>query len=197
MKATIRAGASPVTLNELKKKEELAALYQTELERVSKSAESWRTGLAGLLALIATVSVVSGRTSIEDLAPRVAWGVGVLIAAALFAAALGALLAMLAAYGLPQMKEAVDLLDWRRRAAKKAALNLQIAIFLSFATLVLLSFAVGLTWYGPEKEGKTAYVTPAACQEFTSAANLLTLGDDPHRAKLVLETRELACVRKP
>jgi hypothetical protein len=128
----------------------LQELSSTELERVRKAAENWRTGLAAIIALITTVSVVKGNDVITDLPSHWQWTVAGLLVGALVTAGLGAYLAMRAAYGLPKPGPASEVRRWRREQAKGAVSDLQGAIILSFVTLVLLALAVGFTWFGKE-----------------------------------------------
>src|SRR4051812_24574758 len=87
---------------------------RTGLDSARRWAGAWRTGLAGLLALITTVSVVKGRDTITDLDRPYRYIVGMLLLSALVAAVAGALWAMRAAYGdaelVPHDK---DLSVWR------------------------------------------------------------------------------------
>ncbi len=47
----------------------MARAAERQLDDVRKAAESWRNGLAGLLALITTVSVVKGRSTLAEIRP--------------------------------------------------------------------------------------------------------------------------------
>ncbi len=126
----------------------LQELAATQLDRVRKAAEGWRTGLAALIALITTVSVVKGENVITDLPSRYQWTVGGLVFAALITAAIGAYLSMRAAYGLPRLNPTFDLRALRKDLTRQAIGDLTGAIILAFVTLGLLAAAVGFTWYG-------------------------------------------------
>jgi hypothetical protein len=129
--------------------EETQELKDTELERVRKTAENWRTGLAGILALITTVSVVKGRDTIIDLA--FPWNVlvGALVLFALISAAVGAYYALRSAYGWPERVPAGQLRKWKYQRSEEAVADLGNARNLTFATLLFLALAIGITWYGP------------------------------------------------
>src|SRR5215203_3287062 len=134
---------------DIKFAEQAEELRNTELERVRQTAENWRTGLAGLLALIATVSVVKGRDTITDLALLWKVLVGVFLLAALICAAVGAYYALRAAYGWPEHVPTDQLRKWRYQRSEDAVDDLGRARTLTFITLGLLVVAIGLTWYGP------------------------------------------------
>lgn len=132
--------------------EEVQALLRSEVTRVRHQAEQWRNGLAALLTLITTVSVVKGRDSIAGLTGPFQVAVGAALLAGLVLAACGTYVGMRAAYGLPirqALGSAKDLRDYQRRSATHSARDLRWAISLLFATLVAVVAAVGLTWYGP------------------------------------------------
>src|SRR5690348_16752296 len=76
-----------------------AVLVDSQLETVRKSAESWRTGLAALLALITGILAIREPGGMGGLAPWAAEAVGGLLLAGLALAAAGAWLALSAAYG--------------------------------------------------------------------------------------------------
>src|ERR1700752_34869 len=78
--------------------EEIQELLRTELDRVRKSSESWRTGLAALLTLITTVSIVKGRDTIVKLSSGSQKAIGILLLPALIAGSWGAFRAMRAAF---------------------------------------------------------------------------------------------------
>jgi hypothetical protein len=138
-----RRPADPVMAREARR------LDQTELERVRKTAENWRTGLAGLLGLIATVSVVKGRDTITDLERWAQVLVGISLLIALVCAALGGYLALRAAYGWPKKIEFNQLRIWRAKRSEQTVSDLSWARNLTIATLVFLVAAIGLTWYAP------------------------------------------------
>ena len=130
---------------------ELESLSQNELENIRKAAASWRTGLAGLFTLIATIMVVKGRESIVELPEWAQIAVGICLIAALVTAAAGSILAMRSAFGLPKEIKlpsgSVSLRAWKYDESRKAIRFLKWAIGLTVATLVILPIAIALTWY--------------------------------------------------
>lgn len=148
--------------------EKLQELRETELERVRKTAENWRTGLAGLLALITTVSVVKGRDTIAELALLWKILVGVFLLLALISAAAGAYYALRGAYGWPERAPAAELREWTYQRSEDAVADLKSARNLTFATLALLVPAIAITWYGPTDPPafvKAAWADQTVCGE--------------------------------
>ncbi len=151
---TVRIRPGPAsTASSRDRTRQLQELRRTELTRVRTAAENWRNGLAALLALITTVSVVKGRAAIDQLPFRAQVAVGVALLAAVICAAAGAYLAMRAAYGMPTIQQlsgsTEELVDFERASAVKAMGELRWAVRLTFATLALLVTAIGVTWYVP------------------------------------------------
>jgi hypothetical protein len=150
----------PSTAASRARAEELQRLRAQELDLVRAQAEKWRNGLAALLLLIATVSVVKGRDSITELLVPVQVLVGVLLLAALVLAGVGTFLGMRAAYGLPRatVVDATleELLEQAHARAARSVQDMRRALWLTFATLALLVAAIGVTWYGPTAPAATA-----------------------------------------
>jgi hypothetical protein len=164
---TVRVQAGPVgTALTRRRAEELQELRRTELDRIRTAAEKWRNGLAALLALITTIGVVKGQDTIADLPRSAQVTVGALLAAALIAASTGAFLAMRAAYGLPRAEHLLgdpsDFDRYRWQETRRAVADVRIAIALTFLTLGLLTFAIGMTWYTPRIEAGMVRVVSAA-----------------------------------
>jgi hypothetical protein len=125
-------------------------LLKTGLQNVRKAAESWRTGLVALLALIGTVSVVKGRESFTDLASPGPLLVGACLALALTAAAIGSYRTMRAAFGEPRQRETAGILYWDQQDATDAVSQLNAGKWDFFLALPALALAMALTWYAPE-----------------------------------------------
>jgi hypothetical protein len=180
----------------------LQELSSTELERVRKAAENWQKGLAAIVALITTVSIVKGNDVITDLPSRWQWTVAGLLVAALVTAALGAYLAMRAAYGLPKPGPASEVRRWRREQAKEAISDLQGAIILTFTTLVFLALAVGFTWFGKEESSagflKVSTDSTDVCGSLKKAdgSTLLITSGDSERDISVSAVRAMTVVSK-
>jgi hypothetical protein len=93
------AAGCPATGADLQELHDLETLDESELARVRAAADKWKTGLAALLGLVATVSVVKGRDSFKTLDVVTQHRIIILVGVALLFAASAALLAMRAANG--------------------------------------------------------------------------------------------------
>ena len=136
-------------------------LLPDEVTRVRAAALAWRNGLGVLLAGLIGFGLLKGRSDVTQLSPGYATVVGVLLLGALLAGAAGALALMRAAYGLPWsvgLRRVVDRaapdpgLKGRRTEAHASALALTWGVVFTLGCTLLLGAAVGLTWYGPEKD---------------------------------------------
>lgn len=136
----------------------VAALAKSELERVRKAGDSWRTALAGLITLIAAFSVLEGTKAVPKLSSF--WPIVAAVAAGvgLAAAVIGALLAARAAYGSPgeeiqvgQPGAAEAVANWHATEARRAAGAIWWARIATVTSLGLLVFAVGITWFAPKE----------------------------------------------
>lgn len=156
------AAGRPATGDDLREMAELDTLDESELARVRAAADKWKTGLAALLGLIATVSVVKGRDSFKTLDIGTQHGIIILLGVALVAAAIAALSAMRAAYG-PLVRKTLganeQLRNLRLTAAEDARRDLRHARRLSVLVLLLLAAAVGITWWGEEPTPAMVKVT--------------------------------------
>lgn len=152
MPVTVKPGPASTPASR-RRAEELRALDRGQLDRVRATAEKWRDGLAVLLGLVAAVSVVKGRESIQDIAEPARTAVGLLMLLALVCAAAGTVLAARAAFGLPRRRwltgEPGELDAMRDDQAFNAARDLRLAIALTLATLAFLAAAVGTVLYAP------------------------------------------------
>jgi ribosomal protein S27AE len=147
---------------------DLQELQRTELERVRKAAENWRTGLAGILALVTTVSIVKGKDTITGLASPHRIVLGIVLVITLGLAAIAALLALRAAYGsLEQTKLDRSLVALRAAEVRTALTYLKWTRGLTVAALVLLASSVGLLWYGKSAPKKP----PALVQVVTTVTS--------------------------
>ena len=126
-------------------------LRSTELDRVREAAKNWRTGLAGLLALITTVTVVKGKATLGDLDSN--WQIieAGLMLAALVAAGYGAYRSLRASFGMPRLVSTRNANQDRFefQGTKRAISDLRWAIGLTYATLGFLAIAVGVSWFAP------------------------------------------------
>jgi hypothetical protein len=123
-----------------------------QLEVARRQAESWRTGLAGLTALLGTVLVIKGRDNVSDLALPYRWAVVALLGAALAGLVGATLLALRAAYGSPSEKVLLtgeDLQEWTRQEVARVQVAVRRAGRLTLAGVSMVAVALGLSWLSP------------------------------------------------
>jgi hypothetical protein len=156
------------------------ALVQTQLADVRKSAENWRTGLAGILALVTGFTLIKGPTDVSSLESWASYVVGVLLLLALACAAFGAWQSLGAAYGSPgtltrqDYRAAGGATGFDLKRATDAARKLRDAKLATIGALFLLCGAIGLTWYGPRPASVTVRVdrssAPSICGKMGDSA---------------------------
>lgn len=134
----------------------MRALLVDELTQLRTRALAWRNGLGALLAGLIGFGLIKGRTDVSQLAPPYAALVGALLLAALMVGGAGAALVMRAAHGRPGPTSlppsGADPLTVARDAEVAASMQaLRHGVVAAFACAALLTAAVGVTWYGPEK----------------------------------------------
>jgi hypothetical protein len=140
-------------------------MLETQADDARKTAESWRTGLAGLFGLIAVVSVVEGPSEIEGLAVWAAVAAGLLVLLALAAAVAGAWWALEAAYGSPRLvthgefRGVGGIVGFRLLQASQSAARLGRAKGATLLSLALGVMAMALVWYGPREVDASVEVT--------------------------------------
>lgn len=143
------------TRRDLLRERERRSLLADELVRVRESATAWRNGLAGLITALVGFSLIRGRSDIGQLTPAWARAVGVLLLLALAVGTAAAFAVLRAAHGRPNivvMRAAEPAAVAAHGEALRSAHSLRAGIALSLVCLVLLTGAVGVTWYGPEKD---------------------------------------------
>jgi hypothetical protein len=143
---------SPVDWEDRRHAEAQRDLAKSELVRVREAGDKWKTGLSLLLGLIATVSVVKGRDSIEALSIGTQHAIIVLLGGALAFATAGALLAMRAANGpLAQQTLTNKSLDELRSEEIRGSLQkLRLARVVTVVALAVAALAVGIAWWSEE-----------------------------------------------
>ncbi|MDK0520683.1 hypothetical protein [Streptomyces sp. ML-6] len=166
------------------------ALLRRELSRVRESALAWRNGLAALLAGLVGFGLLRGRSDIGSLAAPYAAAVGAVLLLALLCGAAGGLSLLRAAHGRPAAPGGTDALRLDHVAADhtealRAARALARGVPLTLCCAALLTAAVGITWYGPPKEGPRVSVTTpdgTVCGEpLRTAGGRMTLRTDAGR----------------
>lgn len=143
------------------------ALLRRELPRVRESALAWRNGLAALLAGLVGFGLLRGRSDIGSLAAPYAVAVGLVLLLALLCGAAGSLSLLRAAHGRPAAAGdtgafRVDHVAEDHTEALRAAQALARGVPFTLCCAALLIAAVGITWYGPSKEGPRVSVTTPA-----------------------------------
>jgi hypothetical protein len=167
---SLKPAAQPSPLD-LEEERELGAATVTQLADVRKAAESWRTGLAGFLAILVAVFFIKGKDSFDDISGtgwRTALAVLLLVSAAF--ALYGAYRALRAAYGTPRDEHLgeIPLLfrhlhpttaryiydygtvsAWHYAAARVAVNDLRQAKVATIGSLLAFTAAASITWFAP------------------------------------------------
>jgi hypothetical protein len=157
-----------------------SSLVTNQLSDARKTAENWRNGLATLIGLIATISVVKGPSDLGGLEPWAAYAVGVLLGLGLACAVFGGWKALVAAYGEPSV---MTLNQYRAlggiggvnlKRGEATISNLRWAQRATIASVIFVASAVGLTWYGPRPASSATlsidrWSLPAVCGKLASA----------------------------
>ena len=160
--------AQPFALEE---ERQLRAAAATQLADVRKAAESWRTGLAGFLAILAAVFFIKGKGSFDDVSGtgwRVALATLLLASGAL--ALYGAYRALRAAYGTPRDEYLGEISPlfrrlhpttprdiykygtvsaWHHASARTAVGDLRQAKIATVGSLMAFAAAAAITWFAP------------------------------------------------
>ncbi|MGH3900927.1 MAG: hypothetical protein ACRDTA_22320 [Pseudonocardiaceae bacterium] len=163
MTVTLGAGP-PATPADRRAAAHVQEAVYNELPRVRAAALAWRNGVAGLLAGLIGFSLVKGRSDIGELAEPFDVIVGVLLLAALLTGTIAALLLLRAAHGRPAATSLGDAqhaapLGMDHAETLAAARSLTAGLILGLLCTVLLTTAVGTTWYGPAKDEPRITVT--------------------------------------
>jgi hypothetical protein len=142
---------------EVRERQRLAEEATTALKRVRATAENWRTGMTGLIALVTGTLLFKGRDNIAAYDTWVRIVLGVLTGLSLLLGVLALLRFLTAAHGKPEAVSAQSVIDEGGvdvrdvRLATRAVRDLAIARPLALASAALLALALGLSWYGPAK----------------------------------------------
>jgi hypothetical protein len=148
------------SVREIGDRAQMAEEVKGSLERVRKTAENWRTGVAGLFTLVTASLLFKGQSTITAYEPWVQYALGVLALVALALAIVSLWLFLLAAYGRIRQVSAQSILneggvDIRNiHLATTALTDIWWAQRLALASAVLLAAAIALSWYGPTAASK-------------------------------------------
>ncbi|MFJ6674725.1 hypothetical protein ACIQMJ_26810 [Actinosynnema sp. NPDC091369] len=138
-------------------RERLAEEVTDSLTRIRTTAENWRNGMAGLVALVTTTLVFKGRDSITAYGTPIRIALGLLTGLALVAGVTALLRFLRAAYGVPEVVSTASVIDEggvdvrNVRLAHVALDDLNAARRLALGSAVLLAAALLLSWYGPTR----------------------------------------------
>jgi hypothetical protein len=160
--------AEPLALEE---ERQLHLAASTQLADVRKAAESWRTGLAGFLAILVSVFFVKGKDSFDDISGT-GWknALATLLLVSATLALYGAYRALRAAYGTPrdeylgEISPLFRLLHpttprdiykygtvsaWHHASARTAVGDLRQAKVATIGSLISFGAAAAITWFAP------------------------------------------------
>jgi hypothetical protein len=156
-------------------------LIATQLSEVRKTAENWRNGLVAIVGLITAFSIIKGPDNISSLTNWAGITVGMLLLIALFCAIFGIWSSLIAAYGEPtvitrqEFQELGGSNGFRLKLAREAISKLRYAQIATISTLILLTGAIGITWYGPRTETIILAIEwksqPNVCGKILSSGN--------------------------
>jgi hypothetical protein len=136
-------------------------LKLSQLDTARKQAEAWRTGLAGVTALLGAVLVVKGRDDFTALAAPYPIVVLTLFGLALAALVLATLAALRAASGAPGDEILVngeELRAWTEAEVVDAYRAIRAARLLTVAGVCLVAAAATTTWLAPTGRPETPLV---------------------------------------
>lgn len=134
---------------------QLAATSAQQLDSVRGTAENWKTGLAGLLALVTTLLFLKGRDAVGDIDRSSAVVIAIILVVALFVAVAATWCALRAAYGVPQTVTLTSLRShggiegYRAGRAEQSLRDLNWARCLSLGATFLFAGAIVAYWFAP------------------------------------------------
>lgn len=168
------AAPRPLDVEEERALQDAAA---TQLEDTRKAAESWRTGLAGFLAILIAIFFVKGKSSFDDISGSGwKWALGVLLVVSAALALFGAYRAIRAAYGVPRDEYVGEVpwlfrhlpptsprhiydygtvSAWRHAIARTSVNDLRWAKLATLGSLATFVSAAAITWIAPGRPATT------------------------------------------
>jgi len=182
-------------------REAFDALAREALPTVQKMAAAWRTGLAGLITLVTTGIVVTGRTTATSL--TIPWLVGVTVAVGggLGLAIVGLWQALAAEVGAGTTMQSLETIRsghgsvraWKVGQAAVAARRLHKAKTLVGVALGLLLGGVLATWWAPPaRQDPPAYLE--VVRSDGAVCGVLTSADDATLRVRVAGTHDLVSI---
>ena len=124
----------------------------SQLDTARKQADTWRTGLATLTALLTGVLVVKGRNDASELTRPFQILVAALLGMALILLLWATMWLSRALAGPPGGKILLtgeNLADWTQGEVRKISSALRWAPPLAAVSVIAVAVAVALTWFGP------------------------------------------------
>jgi hypothetical protein len=143
------------TPRDVLEQERAAEAARGGLERVRKTADNWRLGMAGLVTLATATLLFKGRTAIQDYVEWARWVMGGLVLISLVVGIVSVLLFLRAAYGQPKVVRAADIANaggfdaYNLSLAQVALADLVRARRWAIGSLILLALGIGVSWYAP------------------------------------------------
>jgi hypothetical protein len=143
------------TLRDVLEQERAAEAARGGLDRVRKTADNWRLGMAGLVTLTTATLLFKGRSAIQDYVEWARWVMGGLVLISLVAGIVSVLLFLRAAYGHPKVMRAADIANaggfdaYNLSLAQSALADLVHARRWAIGSLILLALGIGVSWYAP------------------------------------------------
>jgi hypothetical protein len=195
-----RPAASPRPLD-VEEERALQVAAATQLGDTRKAAESWRTGLAGFLAILIAIFFVKGKSSFDDISGSGwKWALGTLLGVSAGLALFGAYRAIRAAYGVPRdeylgevpwffrpfppttprhIYDYSTVSAWRHAMARTSVNDLRWAKLATLGSLAAFVAAAAITWAAPGRPATTytkvtfrkAGTTATACGESVKATS--------------------------
>lgn len=169
--------------HDLEDRTRIAEEVKGSLERVRKTAENWRTGMAGLTALVIATLLFKARTSITDYAAWVGYILGALVLVALLLAVASLWLFLSASYGRITATSAQSILDgggvdvYNVQLATAAVRDLNLARVLGLASAGFLAAGLLISWYGPAVTLATNHVKIVIASESSPKTELHYCGE--------------------
>ena len=145
----------------LEEEDALQKAAESQLADVRKAADSWKTGLAALTALVATIFFIKGRESVFEISLGWRWVLAIVLVIAFGAAIYGAWEAMRAAYGEYETVAWDEVLaeggwvSYQGSIAESAISHLKKAQLATIASLIGMVAAVLITWFADEPARST------------------------------------------
>lgn len=132
------------------------AIPYHQLADARASAQQWRNGLAGLIALFSVGSLIVSPTLAERLPPIQRDLVGALLLAGLFALIIGTWWVMGASFGIPGKERPLtdrQLYNWERTETLRALRAITVARYAFILAVLLIIAAVGTAYFDAPAEG--------------------------------------------